>query len=438
MTGNKRLIRYSWLIFTILTICYGMSSFHRTAAGTLAVDIMRDFDIAGDLMAVMGSAFFYPYAVMQIGAGILADRWGAQRTICVFMVIGALGALLFGMASNIGTATAGRVLVGLGMAMIFVPALRIILFWFPPRLHALGTGLLLSLGFGGMLVATWPLMVLMETVGWRSSMLIAAAVTLVLACIVGIFVRNKPEDKGFMPSWEHEGSGQQADSLKETILFIIKQPSYWSIAVWFFCIYGTFFAFNSLWAGPFFIQGCGMDKSHASILMFCLAAGSILGPSIIGLLVSLFAISKRWLLLLSCLGSGALILPMVAAEPLIPAVLLPGWSLLLGLFLGGFGGIALSRIQDTFPVRVVGTATGLLNVYTYLGSAIIQVVSGWLIASISDNGVSGFAEYRIMFILFLSLIVLATLVSLWSLRSQPEKMTWDDVSKESYLIKESA
>ena len=91
MRHFRSLNAQAWLIFTLLTVCYGLASFFRTSPSTLAVDIMRDFSVGGGLMAVMSSAFFYPYAFMQIPAGILSDRWGPRNTICLFLLLGAAG-----------------------------------------------------------------------------------------------------------------------------------------------------------------------------------------------------------------------------------------------------------------------------------------------------------------------------------------------------------
>lgn len=150
--SSKAMTRHAWFIFSILTICYALVSFFRTSTSTLAVDIMREFAVGGGLMSVMSSAYFYPYGFMQIPAGILSDRWGSRNTIASFLLIGAAGSLLFALSGSVTAATAGRVLIGVGMGMVFVPALRVILYWFPPARHALGHGLILSLGTGGMLL----------------------------------------------------------------------------------------------------------------------------------------------------------------------------------------------------------------------------------------------------------------------------------------------
>lgn len=419
MRNASSLNTQAWLIFALLTVCYGLVSFFRTAPSTLAVDIMADFGVGGGLMAVMSSAFFYPYACMQIPAGVLSDRWGPRSTICLFLLLGAAGTLLFARAPNVSVATLGRVLVGTGMAMVFVPALRIILFWFPPRLHALGTGLLLSFGTGGMLLATWPLMMLAQGLGWRGSMTAAAALTVVVTAVVWRVVRNRPEEKGFAPSWSAAATKTPAAlPLRRTMLDILKTRTYWTVSIWFFCMYGSFFALSGLWAGPYLLQGYGLDKGAAGGVLFCLALGSTLGPSLIGALMPWLRVPKTWLLLGACAASVALAWPLLIPRPIIPAFLLPVWGLTFGLFCGGFGGIALTRVQDDFPPDIVGTATGMINIHTYLGSALLQLASGWLM-EIQAPGRGDYAlpHYAHMFVLFLFMFCCALAASVFALRA---------------------
>ena len=224
--------KYAWLLFFLLTSCYALVSFFRTSTSTLAVDIMEDFAVGGALMSVMSSAFFYPYGFMQIPAGILSDRWGSRNTISLFMLLGAAGALLFALAPNVGTATAGRVIIGMGMGIVFVPSLRVFLRWFPLHQHVLITGLLLSLGSGGMLLATWPLMKLSELTGWRDSMIFAALLTTAMCLAVWILVRNTPEEKfgcdvviaGRIP---FSKNGKKPLPLKTVMASILRKPAYW-------------------------------------------------------------------------------------------------------------------------------------------------------------------------------------------------------------------
>ena len=126
-------MKYRWLIFTILSLCYILVYFHRLCPAVLAVDIMRDLKAGGAITGFLAAAYFYPYATMQLPAGLLSDSWGPRKTITLFFIIAFAGSIILGMASNATWAIAGRTLVGFGVAMLFVPTMKILAEWFHAR-----------------------------------------------------------------------------------------------------------------------------------------------------------------------------------------------------------------------------------------------------------------------------------------------------------------
>lgn len=346
---------------------------------------------------------------MQIPAGILSDRWGSRNTIASFLLIGAAGSLLFALSGSVTAATAGRVLIGVGMGMVFVPALRVILYWFPPARHALGTGLILSLGTGGMLLATYPLMLLSQAVGWRGSMFAATAATVLVAGATWLWVRNRPEEAGYAPAWVSIAPRKHpAPPLRETMLRIVRSRTYWSVSTWFFCMYGSFYAMTGLWAGPYFIQGYGLDKGTAGGILFCMALGAVVGPSLVGVIVTWVRWSKEPCssppaASPSCSPRRCLRIIPCSPPPCSRSGVSPSAS--SG---GGFGGIALTKVQEDFPPEIVGTATGMINIYSYIGTALLQLASGWIMETQAPGQAAyGIGQYASMFILFMAMFVTA-------------------------------
>jgi MFS family permease len=96
-------------------------NFHRLCPAILAVDLIRDLSASGSLTGVLAAAYFYPYAAMQLPAGLLADSWGPRRTVTVFFLIAAIGSVVLGLATTVQMAVVGRLLVGLGVATVYVP-----------------------------------------------------------------------------------------------------------------------------------------------------------------------------------------------------------------------------------------------------------------------------------------------------------------------------
>ena len=92
--------QYRYLIFAVLGSAYILVFFHRMAPAVVAIDIMADLQTSGALMGILASAYFYPYGLMQIPAGLLSDSWGPRRSIALFFIIGAVGSILLGLEQS--------------------------------------------------------------------------------------------------------------------------------------------------------------------------------------------------------------------------------------------------------------------------------------------------------------------------------------------------
>ena len=91
----KKVLGYRRLVFVILAIAYFLAMFHRVSPGVMAKELMETFGVGARAIGHLGGAYFYPYAVAQIPAGVLSDVWGTKKTISVFMAIAALVRILF-------------------------------------------------------------------------------------------------------------------------------------------------------------------------------------------------------------------------------------------------------------------------------------------------------------------------------------------------------
>lgn len=80
-------------------------------------------------------------------------------------------------------------------------------------------------------------------------------------------------------------------------------------------MYGSFYAMTGLWAGPYFIQGYGLDKGTAGGILFCMALGAVVGPSLVGVVVTWVRWSKGVLLLAASGVTILLAAPLLAEHP---------------------------------------------------------------------------------------------------------------------------
>lgn len=109
------------------------------------------------------------YAALLMSGGTFADLFGRRRALRTGAVVFVLGSLLAGLAPVVGVLIAGRVLAGLGAALLLPASLALLrVIWTDPheRAHAIGVwagtnGAALAIGptLGGWLI---------QAAGWRS------------------------------------------------------------------------------------------------------------------------------------------------------------------------------------------------------------------------------------------------------------------------------
>ena len=169
MVDNGKFQFNRWFIFFILALGYVLVYFHRLSPAVMALELMKSFNTGGAIVGLLGSAYFYPYAIMQLPAGLLSDSLGPRKSVTIFLLIAAVGALLFGVSPNIGMAIFARVLVGLGVCMVFVPTLKVVSLWFTRSEFSMMAAILNVMGGVGVLVAAAPRAFLTDHLGWRKT-----------------------------------------------------------------------------------------------------------------------------------------------------------------------------------------------------------------------------------------------------------------------------
>lgn len=404
---------YRWWVFATLALGYFLVYFHRLAPAVVAVDMMRDLSAGGALMGVLAAAYFYPYALMQLPAGLLADSWGARRTITLFMVLAACGSLVFAFAPAALWAVAGRALVGFGVAMLFVSTLKVLTEWFAPDEFATMTGFLFAIGGVGSLASAGPLAWASTWVGWRMVFAVIAAVTLVLAALVWVVVRDRPEQLGMTRHW---GTFVERDkvALLEGVRMVLGCRHFWPLASWFFFLCAIFFSFGGLWGGPYLQQVYGLDRSGSGNLLSMLSVGMIFGSPFLTWLSSKVFRARKPVMVLCSFLSMLLTLPLVFWTGSLPLPLLAVICFGFGAFTSAVVVIGFAAAKELFPVAIAGTSVGLVNLFPFAGGAVMQPVLGGVLEHGGRiDGLFSISGYRAAFSVLLVCAILALLSSFY-------------------------
>ncbi len=412
--GLQKALRYRWLIFWVLAVGYVLVYFHRLCPAVVAVDMMRDLSAGGTLLGLLSSAYFYPYAAMQLPAGLLSDSWGPRRTITVFFLVAFGGSILLGLAPDVGAAITGRVLVGLGVSMLFVPTMKVLAEWFRPREFATMTGILMAMGGLGSLVSAGPLAALSAWIGWRMSFVAVGVVTLALAALVWLVVRDRPSDLGLPSPSDAGGARPEPISLARGVAIVVRNLPFWVLSVWFFFECAVFFSFGGLWGGPYLMQVHGFSKAEAGGILSMLAVGMIVGSPLLSIASNrLFRGRKPVIVLCSAVSVGLTGALAFATAELGP-VALHAVCFGLGAFTSAVVVVGFTSAKELFPVQMAGTSTGLVNLFPFAGGAVFQPILGAILEHHGRVGQAFSIEgYRAAFLALFGCAAAALVASLF-------------------------
>ena len=238
---------------------YLVAIFHRMSLGVASIDAAERFGVTTGTIAVLSTVQLGMYLVMQIPAGLLADRIGPRRSLAIGLTAMGIGELLFALSPSIELALVGRGLVGVGDACMFLNVLRVAAHWLPDRHYALAAALTAACGAFGQLLSTAPLSAALSDIGWTPTFAASGILTAVLAILAVRRVQDRPDGADdtrpapapIMPAlrraWRSPGTRH---------------------GLWVhFTLNAPFVTLTGLWAYPYLVEGQGIAPATAAALL---------------------------------------------------------------------------------------------------------------------------------------------------------------------------
>jgi MFS family permease len=392
----------SFLIFSVLSTLFLLSQFYRVSNAVIAPSLVQDLSLDAETLGILGGAFFYSFALLQIPMGPMLDRMGPRMIITFFSWIGALGAFLFAFGTSFQTALLGRILIGAGMSSMLMGSFKTFTLRYPPEKFATLVGIISSVGTLGNILAASPLAYLTSTIGWRNTFLIAGGITILLGFLIfWILKGEKIKDEKALPFSENKPE----IGIFQSFRIILRSLAFWQFGAVAFFRYGIFVSLQGLWLGPYLIYIKGLSPIQAGHILIMLAIGVTLGGPIGGYLSDRIFRSRKGVTLTGLGLYSISLFPLVGVWEINH----PFWFGLIFFFIGffcGFGMLIYAHAKELFPITISGTVMTYVNFFTMAGGAIFMPALGKIIESFPRIGHSYPAEaYHLsFFICFLGMI----------------------------------
>lgn len=350
--------RLSWLVYLAALLAYISAIWQRSSFGVAGFAATERFGVLATVLSMFVVVQLLTYAVMQVPAGLLADRFGSRVVIGTGALIMAMGQLSLAQSSTLVPAIVARVLIGTGDAMTFTSVIKLLPFWFSAVRVPMLVQLTSMFGQAGQLLSTIPFAAFLRARGWTPAFTLLAMVSLGAMVLAWGFIRNRPS--GGRMHTETDGEFRFIDTARQVWRTPETRLGFFLHAVAGFP--GLVFAM--MWGYPYLEGGVGLSATTISGLFTLLVfAGLAFGP-LIGWLASRHPMQQSSIsLTVAVVNIAALGLVLCFERP--PMWALAVWIVAMSANAAASNlGIEVARSKND-PCRM-GTAAGVVIMGAFL------------------------------------------------------------------------
>lgn len=397
--------RMAWSIWSVGMLAQILNTFHRVAAGPAVDSIMADMGLTAATWGSLMAMYFYIYAMVQFPAGIMADSLGPRKTITTGCIISTIGSCIFGLAPSVGVLFLGRILLSLGVSMVYVNLLKLVIDWFKRRHFARIVGINSMLITLGALIGTTPMALLISSVGWRWSFEILAGINLLVCILCWVVIRNKPSELGLPPpdATQDQLSSVKAPpakqeskgELRQNIKYVLTSSHAWLTFLIGMGLYGTNLVFVAAWGIPYLMQVYGMSREESASIMLIMLVSHLVTLPVLTYISDRFRVIKIPIVASACINLIALLALVLwnGGQPPVTIVFLV--FILCGASLSAWP-FSYVLARENMPARVSGLVMGMINVSPFITAAVFQMLVGFALdANWQGIIVNGVRQYPV-------------------------------------------
>ena len=279
MLKTKFPIRYVFVLFTFaLTLLLYID---RVCISYSKVEIAHDLHLSDKQMGWIMSLFAIGYALGQLPAGALIDKYGPRKVLSGIVGIWSLFIAATGAAWNFGSLAIMQFLFGSGEAGAFPGIARGVYSWIPSKERGIVNGINFSGSRIGAALAMLILSAVISSLGWRLTFLCFGLVGMGWALIWYIWFRDSPEMHRWVSDQEKEfiiNSRPQltkSENNKITLKHLFSSTNVW-LAMWQYMCSNFIFYFCLMWMLPMLRTKYNLTLQSAGVLaMLPFLAGAI-------------------------------------------------------------------------------------------------------------------------------------------------------------------
>ena len=345
-----RLSRDGAFTVALVVLCQAAHGLTFSGIPLLLPLIRDDLAISFSEAGMLSAAATLTYALGQVPAGYLSDRFGPRRLFLIGLLGWSLLSISLGLITHFGLALVNQLAAGAFRELLFAPGMSLLVSWFPPERRATGMSLYMVGGFAGTIVLSLGGPWLAHVMGWRVAFVAMAAIGVLTALAYGRWAKEKPR-----------APGAKQPGLREA-LALFRHPILWVCSALQFIRFSVVTSVN-FWLPSLLVSDRGFTLAQAGVITAMSAAftapSNALGgyasdrlhnpPLVIGASLVILAVSAT---LLVTVQSTVLLLLVVAVA---------------SIFLQFYFGPLFLVPMEVLGQRSAGMTTGISNLFANIG-----------------------------------------------------------------------
>ncbi len=384
----------------LVVLCQLVHGLTFSAMPLLLPLIREDLQISFTQAGMLSAVATFSYALGQIPAGFLSDRYGPRRLFFIGLMGWSIFSLAFGLIHAFWLAVITQLLAGLFRALLFAPGLALLASWFPPERRATAMSLYAVGGFAGTIVLSLTGPLLTAFYGWRMAFMFFAALGIAAALVYQRMSHEKPSAQAARPLAFND------------IAQLFLQPIMWICGGLQFIRFAVVTAYM-VWLPSLLVVDRGFSVQTAGLIVAMSAAFSAssntLGGYVSDRLRNPPLVIGGSLAVLAC---TAILLVNVDSTPLLLIVIAVN-SIFLQFY---FGPLFLVPMELLGP-RIAGTAIGVSNLFANTAGFLTAFALG-VIKDQSGSFTWGFVGVGVICLIGIALAIVLARLRTRAMKSQ--------------------
>lgn len=178
-----------WTVLVILFFMVLVNFVDKSLFGLAADSMMNDLGITYGQLGIIGSSFYWIFPISAVLVGFVTDKLGSKKLIGYMLLAWTVLQMAGGfLISGFTTLFLYRFLLGFSEGGAAPATFRELFTWFPQELRGRVNAIINSGAFVGAFALTPILVILIQSIGWKYTFVIAGLASLVLYFVWTIFV----------------------------------------------------------------------------------------------------------------------------------------------------------------------------------------------------------------------------------------------------------